>query len=93
MVLRSTIIDVASYLDVIEVKSTLQVEIIGALAQASRVADAIAAREADRIDHDELAELRRVADRLDLAVADARGHTVETWVRDASRRIAAFATK
>ena len=83
----------ASYLDVIEVDTSLQVEIIGALAQASRVADAIAGREADRIDRAELAELERVAARLDRAVAGARGHNVQTWVRDASSRIAAFATK
>ncbi|HEU4522360.1 MAG TPA: hypothetical protein VFT12_10175 [Thermoanaerobaculia bacterium] len=91
--LRSSIIDVATYLDVIEVEPTMQVEIMGALAQASRVADAIAGRAAAGIERSEVADLHRVAERLESAAIRAGGHNVQAWVREASTRIASFALK
>lgn len=94
ILMRSSIIDIGTYLDVINVDPNVQVEIIKALAYASRIADFIAAREhSDNLQPTEVATVRQVAARFNDAVASLSRDPLQSWLRGVADRVIEFCNR
>ena len=94
ILLRSSIIDVGTYLDVISVDPNVQVEIIRALAHTSRIAEFIGARDrGDDLQPAEIAMVREVAGRLNDAVAPLPQDALKSWVQGIADRVIDFCNR
>lgn len=90
ILLRSSVVDVGTYLEVINIDQNVQVEIIRALAFASKVSDTIAETNDNDLQFGEVMVMRTVAARLNDSVTGVHDDSVRPWVEEVAGRIVSF---